>query len=59
MTVGGKPEVPGHLRDQTGQILQSLEPVRSVGTMVYRGVPEKVGASLYGSKTRDKAKSLV
>jgi hypothetical protein len=31
----------------------------SVGTMVYRGAPEKDGVSLYRLGTQDKAKSLV
>jgi hypothetical protein len=59
MTVGGRLEVPDYPRDQMGQILQSLEPSGSVGTMVYRGALEEDGASLYISGTRDKAKSPV
>jgi hypothetical protein len=59
MTVGGRLEVPGYPRDQTGQILQSLEPSGLVGTMVYRGALEEDGAALYISGTRDKAKSPV
>jgi hypothetical protein len=38
-----------------GQILQSLELTRSVGTTTYRGVPEEVGAAIYGSGTWGKA----
>jgi hypothetical protein len=59
MVVGGKPEVPGYPRDQIGQILRSPEPAKSGGTTVYRGGPEMVGASLCGSETQDKAKSVV
>jgi hypothetical protein len=42
-----------------GQMLQSIEPVRSAGPTSYRGAPEKDGATLYRSGTWDKAKSLV
>jgi hypothetical protein len=56
MAVGGRLEVPGYLRDQIGQILQSLEPARSVGTTTYKGAPEEDGATLYRSRTRDEAK---
>jgi hypothetical protein len=49
----------GYLRDQTGQILQSLELAGSVGTTVYRGALEEDGASLYRFGTRDKATSPV
>jgi hypothetical protein len=59
MVVGGRPEVPGYLRDQIGQILQSPELAESVGMMAYRGAPEKDGVALYRSRTRDKAKSLI
>jgi hypothetical protein len=38
-----------------GLILRSPEPAGSAGTMVYRGVPEEVGATLYGSGARGKA----
>jgi hypothetical protein len=59
MAVGGRPGVSGYPRDQTGQILQSPESTRLVGTMTYRGVPKEVGIALYRSGTQDKAKSLV
>jgi hypothetical protein len=59
MAVGGRPEVPGYPRDQTGHILQSPKLARSVGTVAYRGAPEEDGAELYRSRTRDKAKFLV
>jgi hypothetical protein len=54
MIVGGRLEVPGYPREQMGLILQSPEPAGSAGTMVYRGVPEEVGATLYGSGARGK-----
>jgi hypothetical protein len=59
MTVGGRLEVPGNLRDQMVQILQSPELAKSVGTMAYMGAPEEDGAALYILGTRDKAKSPV
>jgi protein tyrosine/serine phosphatase len=55
MVVGGRPEVPGYLRDQTGHILRSLESAESVGTTAYRGVLEEVGVALYRSGTWVKA----
>jgi hypothetical protein len=42
-----------------GQILRSLEPAESEGTMVYRGALEEDGAALYRSGIQDMAKSLV
>jgi hypothetical protein len=42
-----------------GQILRSSELARSVGTTVYRGVPEEDGVALYRSETQDKEKSSV
>jgi hypothetical protein len=59
MAAGGRPEVPGYPRDQTGQILGSLELAGLVGTMVYRGASEEDGATLYRSGTLDKVKSPV
>jgi hypothetical protein len=59
MAVGGRLEVPDYLRNQTGQVLRSLKPARSVGTIVYRGALEEDVAALYISGTRDKAKSPV
>jgi hypothetical protein len=59
MTVGVRPEVPGYLRYQIGQILQSSESARLAGTIVYRGAPEKDSAALYKSETQDKAKSPI
>jgi hypothetical protein len=59
MTVGGRLEVPGYPRDQTGYILRSPKAARLVGTVAYMGAPEEDGAALYRLGTRDKAKSLV
>jgi hypothetical protein len=51
MAVGGRLEVPSYLRGQTAQILQSPKLARSAGTTAYRGVPEEVDTTLYGSGT--------
>jgi hypothetical protein len=58
MTVGGNPEVHGY-RGIKREILQSPEPAESAGTTAYKGVPEEVGATLYGLRTWDKGKSPV
>jgi hypothetical protein len=55
MTTGGGPEVPGHPRDQAGQILQGLEQIGSVGDSACMGVPKENDVAHYGLGTRDKA----
>jgi hypothetical protein len=59
MADGGRPEVPGYLRYQLGQILQTSKPAGSAGTTMYMGAPEEDGIALYKSGTRDKEKALV